>query len=51
MGDDVVNLARIYSVEIEHNEENIEEIYDELMFNDDLSTENIINMIKLNITA
>lgn len=51
MGDDVVNSARIYSVEIEHNEENIEEIYDELMFNEDLSTENIINMIKLNITA
>lgn len=38
--------ARRYSVEIEHNEENIEKIYDEFLFNASFSTENIINMIK-----
>ncbi len=44
--DDVFENARMYSIEVEHNEENIEMIYDEFLFNDSLSTENIINMIK-----
>ena len=32
--------------EIEHNEENVDMIYDEFLFNEDLSTEKIICMIK-----
>ena len=42
----IYESARCYSVEVEHNEENVEMIYDEFLFNDELSTENIINMIK-----
>ncbi len=38
--------ARMYSIEIEHNEDNIEAIYDEFLFSDELSYEKIINMIK-----
>lgn len=38
--------ARRYSVEVEHNEDNIEAIYDEFLFNASLSTEHIISMIK-----
>lgn len=37
--------ARRYSLEIEHNEENIETFYDEFIFNENFSVENIINMI------
>ena len=43
---DVIDAARMYSVEIEHNEDGIDEIYDEFMFNDQLSFKNIINMIR-----
>ncbi len=43
---DVKDIARMYSVEIEHNEDGIDEIYDEFMFNEELSLENIINMIR-----
>lgn len=43
---DVLDAARMYSVEIEHNEDGIDEIYDEFMFNEELSVENIINMIR-----
>ncbi len=42
----IYESARLYSVEIEHNEDNIDAIYDELLFNDELSVQNIINMIK-----
>ena len=42
----IYESARLYSIEIEHNEDNIEAIYDEFLFNDDFSTQNIINMIK-----
>ena len=37
--------ARRYSVEVEHNEENVDLIYDEFLFNEDLSSEKIIGMI------
>ncbi len=37
--------ARRYSVEVEHNEENVDMIYDEFLFNEDLSLEKIISMI------
>lgn len=37
--------ARLYSVEIEHDEDNIEAIYDEFLFGSDLSYENILDMI------
>ena len=42
----ILESARLYSVEVEHNEDNIDAIYDEFLFNDDLSTEKIIGMIK-----
>ncbi len=42
----VLESARLYSVEVEHNEDNIDAIYDEFLFNSDLSTEKIIGMIK-----
>ena len=42
----IYESARKYSVEIEHNEENVDMIYDEFLFNEDLSTEKIICMIK-----
>lgn len=42
----VFESARRYSIEVEHNEENIDMIYDEFLFNELLSTENLINMIK-----
>lgn len=41
----VFESARQYSVEIEHNEENVDMIYDEFLFNQDLSSEKIIGMI------
>lgn len=37
--------ARLYSIEIEHSEENIEMINDEFLFNDEFSYENIIDML------
>ena len=43
---DIYENSRRYSVEVEHNEDNVEMIYDEILFNEDFSTENIINMIK-----
>lgn len=43
--DDIFEAARVYSVEIEHSEDNIDEIYDEFMFNPEFEIENIINMI------
>lgn len=43
---DVHDCARVYSVEIEHNEDGIDEIYDEFLFNDDLEIEKIINMMR-----
>ena len=42
----IFESARLYSVEVEHNEDNIDAIYDEFLFNDGLSTEKIISMIK-----
>lgn len=42
----IYESARHYSIEVEHNEDNIEMIYEEFIFNDELSTEKIINMIK-----
>lgn len=42
----IYESSRRYSVEIEHNEENIDMIYDEFLFNEDLSLEKIIDMIK-----
>ena len=41
----IFESARRYSVEVEHNEENVDLIYDELLFNEDLSSEKIIGMI------
>ena len=43
---DIYENSRRYSVEVEHSEDNLEMIYDEFLFNEDFSTENIINMIK-----
>ena len=43
---DIYENSRRYSVEVEHSEDNVEMIYDEFLFNEDFSTENIINMIK-----
>lgn len=37
--------ARLYSVEVEHDEDNIDMIYDELLFDDELSYEKIIEML------
>lgn len=42
----IYESSRRYSVEVEHNEENIDMIYDEFLFNEDLSLEKIIAMIK-----
>lgn len=42
----ILESARQYSLEIEHNEDNIDMIYDEFLFNPDLSTDNLINMLK-----
>lgn len=43
---DILEAARMYSVEIEHNEDGIDEIYDEFLFNDYLEIEKIINMMR-----
>lgn len=44
-GKDMRECARLYSIEIEHSEENLESIYDEFLFSPELSYENIICMI------
>ena len=41
----IYESARRYSAEVEHNEENVDLIYDEFLFNEDLSLEKIIGMI------
>ena len=41
----IKECARLYSIEIEHSEENIESIYDEFLFGDEYSFENTVNMI------
>lgn len=41
----ITESARLYSLEIEHNEDNIDLFCDEFIFNEEFSTENIINMI------
>ena len=43
---DIKESARLYSIEIEHSEENIDLIYDEFLFNEDFTTDNIIKMIR-----
>lgn len=43
---DIYENARCYSIEVEHSEDNIEMIYDECLFNESFSVQNIINMIK-----
>lgn len=45
-GKDIYECARLYSIEIEHSEENIESIYDEFLFSPELSYENILSMIR-----
>jgi hypothetical protein len=44
---DLTESARLYSIEIEHDEDNIEAIYDEFLFCEDLSYENIIKMLSV----
>lgn len=42
---DFEDCARFYSIEIEHDEDNMETIYDEFIFCEDFSYENIVKMI------
>lgn len=42
---DLAESARLYSIEIEHDEENVEAIYDEFLFCEDFTLENILNML------
>ncbi|MBR0365759.1 MAG: flagellin lysine-N-methylase [Clostridia bacterium] len=42
---DIYECARLYSIEIEHDEDNVEAIYDELIFGDGLSYDDILGMI------
>lgn len=42
---DFAECARLYSIEIEHDEDNLEAIYDEFLFSDTLTYENILDMI------
>ena len=42
---DYPDAARLYSVEVEHDEDNIDMIYDELLFDDGLSYDNIMEML------
>ncbi len=42
---DIAECARLYSIEIEHNEENLEKVYDAFLFDEFLSYENIQKMI------
>lgn len=44
-GNDIYECARLYSIEIEHSEDNLESIYDEFLFAPELSYENILSMI------
>lgn len=44
-GSELEEAARLYSIEVEHDEDNIDMIYDELIFDDMLSYENIIGML------
>lgn len=43
---DTATAARLYSVEIEHNEENLEEVYDAFLFDEFLSYESILQMLR-----
>ena len=42
---DIYECARLYSIEIEHDEDNVEAIYDELIFGIGLSYDDILGMI------
>lgn len=42
---DISECARLYSIEIEHDEDNLDMIYDELIFCEDFSFENIIRLL------
>lgn len=42
----IYESARLYSIEIEHNEDNVDAFYDEFLFNDSFSIDNMINLIK-----
>ena len=42
---DLYESARMFSIEVEHDEDNIDALYDEFLFNDELSYENIIKML------
>ena len=42
---DIYESARRYSIEIEHNEENVDMLYDEFLFNDALDLEHILGML------
>lgn len=42
---DLEECARMYSIEVEHDEDNVDSIYDELMFSDDLSFDSLVNMV------
>ncbi|MGN0181737.1 MAG: flagellin lysine-N-methylase [Candidatus Ornithomonoglobus sp.] len=42
---DLAECARMYSIEVEHDEDNIDAIYDEFLFSDELSFDNVVNMI------
>ncbi len=42
---DLPECARMYSIEIEHDEDNIDAIYDEFLFGGELSFDNVVNMI------
>lgn len=43
---DIEECARLYSIEVEHNEDNIDAIYDEFLFCEELSYNNILGMIR-----
>ena len=42
---DYPDTARLYSVEVEHDEDNIDMIYDELLFDEELSYDKIMEML------
>lgn len=42
---DIAECARLYSIEIEHNEENLEEVYDAFLFDEFLSYDNVLAMV------
>ena len=41
---DICECARRYSIEVEHDEDNIEAIYDELLFGEQLLYDDILRM-------